>query len=117
MALTLPAYDRINRQQIDAAERAAIGTEDVVVFEGTVALSLRDRVDPTLTGYFVETDEAFRRDRVLREYRLRGSSPDEADAIYRSRQVDETPIVLASAAKADQRVRLPLASFQSSNPS
>jgi D,D-heptose 1,7-bisphosphate phosphatase len=105
--LHLPFYDRMSRTQI-TGERVVVGPEDVVILEGTIALCLREQLGASSIGYFVQTDEQLRHDRVLREYRLRSLSLAEAEAVYQSRQADEIPIVLASMGKADRCLAMPL---------
>jgi hypothetical protein len=56
--------------------------------------------------FFVDIDEEVRRSRVMREYLRRGMDWGAAASIYSSRQEDETPIVLASRARAKHCVRL-----------
>jgi hypothetical protein len=64
----------------------------------------------------VGVDEQLRHDRVLREYRLRGLGTAEAEAIYQSRQIDETPVILAMSDAADRLLNMPLAASSKRNP-
>lgn len=107
--LEVPAYDKRNRRQIERAEQTRVDSDDVVILEGTVSLPLAHHGgDRPIHTWFVEIEEAERRERVLREYLLRGESRDDAERIYQSRQHDETPVILASAREADRRIVLPL---------
>jgi len=106
--LHLPFYGRMSRTQIAGAERVAVGPGDVVVLEGTIALCLREQLGVSSIGYLVETDEQLRRERLLREYRLRGFSLAEAEAIYRSRQANEVPVMLASKGNVDRCLTMPV---------
>lgn len=99
VTLPLPGYHKLHRQRLAAVESVEIGPEHVLILEGTVALELR-RACPAARLFFVTIDEAERRQRVVREYRLRGYSVAEAEAILAARDVDESPIVEASAAVA-----------------
>jgi len=109
--LAVPVYDKLARLRIDAAERIAVKTEDIVIVEGTVALMLADSaVGRTSHRWFVEVDENERRERVLREYRLRGLNIKNAEAIYTVRQQDEVPVILASAGNSSHRIALQLSS-------
>ncbi len=104
-----PLYDKIRRRRRDDMEFLEIGHRDVVIVDGTIALSLLDAVPAEIShAWFVEADEEERRLRVLREYELRGFIADEAEAVYRTRQEDETPIILAGAGSATQRIALHL---------
>lgn len=106
--LELPTYDKLNRRR-DLGERTVVGSKDVVIVEGTVALTLLDGVQGALAhAWFVEIDEDERRQRVLKEYRLRGREERDAEAIYARRQQDETPVIMATAEIATQRFRLEL---------
>ncbi|TIT01731.1 MAG: HAD-IIIA family hydrolase [Mesorhizobium sp.] len=103
----LPFYEKLSRISHPRSERITISPETVLVVEGTVALSLSDVV---LGGrahtFFVDIDEEVRRSRVMREYLRRRMDWGTAASIYGSRQEDETPIVLASRARAKHCVRL-----------
>lgn len=103
----VPAYDKVFRKRIVGAERLSIGPDDVLIVEGTIALSLMDAaVSRTTHGWFVEIDETERRRRVLREYILRGLSAEEAEAVYHSRQRDECPVIIKSYEYASRCITL-----------
>ena len=105
VTLDLPIYDKLERCRIDAVKPITLKEDDVVIIEGTIALLLVDAaVECTSHAWFIEVDEDERRERVLREYRLRRFSAKEAEAVYTGRQQDETPIILASAANASRRI-------------
>lgn len=107
--LNLPIYDKITRQQVSAKESIVIGRNDVVIIEGTVALSLLDALPKTRAhDYFVEVDEEERHNRILKEYQLRGMSNEEAETIYRTRQEDETPFILETSKLTMERFNLEL---------
>ncbi|WP_051442715.1 HAD-IIIA family hydrolase [Mesorhizobium sp. WSM3626] len=103
----LPHYGQLSRLSHPRSEKITISPETVLVVDGAVALSLSDVV---LRGrahtFFVDIDEELRRCRVTREYSQRGVHRQGAASIYRSRQEDEAPIVLASRASANHCVQL-----------
>lgn len=108
VSLELPAYDKLSRRRVPG-EWIEVGLKDVVIVEGTVALTLLDEVEGVVSHpWFVEIDEDERRQRVLKEYRRRGMEEHEAETIYVSRQQDEAPVILATAAVATERFRLEL---------
>ena len=110
----MPFYDKMRRRRGDTTELLCIGPADVVIIDGTIALSLLDPVPASTShSWFVEVDEDERHLRVLREYRLRGFSGDEAETVYRTRQRDETPAILATSGLAGQRISLNLAATTS----
>jgi histidinol-phosphate phosphatase family protein len=107
--LKLPVYDKINEQHVPRAETIPVGCRDVVIVEGTIALSLLDAIPrPNVHAWFVEIDEVERCRRVLREYRLRGLKDEEAESVYQARQEDETPVILATSKLATKRFELEL---------
>jgi hypothetical protein len=73
--------------------RLPLNREDVIIFEGTVALALDTDGAVDVRRYHVAVDEDLRRQRVINEYRLRGLSQERAQEIYRARQADESPVV------------------------
>jgi histidinol-phosphate phosphatase family protein len=97
----------LSRLSHPRSEKITISPETVLVVDGAIALSLSDVV---LRGrahtFFVDIDEELRRCRVTREYSRRGVGREGTASIYRSRQEDEAPIVLASRASANHCVRL-----------
>jgi uridine kinase len=109
MKIALPVYDRLTRLRADESENVLVGREDVVIIEGTVALQVAAALPYQPHRYFVESNEALRHARLIREYQLRGYSGAEAESIYASRQQDETPVIGATAALAYRRIMLPLA--------
>jgi uridine kinase len=105
--LKLPVYDKINQQQISDAEKISIEKDDVVIVEGTIALTLLNLIQKDVSHpWFVEIDEKLRHQRVLTEYRLRGMSIEEAERIYQARQYDESSFILSSSKFATQRFEL-----------
>lgn len=104
--LQLPIYDKIARKRVTATESCFIDLSDIVILEGTVALALLDVIrKPAASAWFIEIDEEERHRRVLREYQLRGLSEVDAEAVYQSRQKDETPVVLATRGHATHCVK------------
>lgn len=110
VTVKMPFYDKMRRRRGDTTELLCIGPADVVIIDGTIALSLFGTVPASTShAWFVEVDEEERHLRVLREYRLRGFSGDEAETVYWTRQRDETPAILATSGLAAQRISLNLA--------
>ncbi|WP_140870502.1 HAD-IIIA family hydrolase [Mesorhizobium sp. B2-8-3] len=103
----LPYYEKLGRVSHPKSEKITISPETVLIVEGAVALSLSDVVLRSRAHtFFVDIDEELRRCRVTREYSRRGVDREAAASIYRSRQEDEAPIVLASRTSANHCVRL-----------
>jgi histidinol-phosphate phosphatase family protein len=109
VTLDLPFYDKVGRRRLEGVKHITVEKDDIVIVEGTIALLLMDTVDERAShSWFIEMDEDERRKRVLREYRQRKFSAEEAEAIYTMRQQDETPVVLDSAESALHRIALQL---------
>lgn len=106
--LSLPGYHKLKRERIDAVETVSISGSDVILIEGAVALALRTADAADTHRFHVEIDEDARRQRVLREYRLRGFTEAAALEVYSARRNDEYPLIEAMAAAA-HRVSFPIA--------
>lgn len=94
--LSMPIYSKTNMQKVRAIQKQ-VGLQDVLIFEGTIALHLaklvkRDHAS-NLNAHllYVTMDEMQRKARVLAEYTLRGKSIEEAEKIYAQRLADEIP--------------------------
>jgi histidinol-phosphate phosphatase family protein len=89
MMLGQPVYNKL-AQQADGLIQSFIKPSDVVIVDGTIALHLAQEMGAVIMHrWYVQLDESLRRSRVLAQYALRGKSPQEAQAIYDSRQQDE----------------------------
>jgi len=117
MTFSFPFYDKLGQHCIDEANHVTINKEDIIIIEGTIALLLIDsEIEQKLHTWFIEVDEVERRNRVLQEYRLRGSSTHEAKLIYNNRQRDETPVILESAKNAQYKIMLGLGKTYKKQP-
>lgn len=106
ISVELAGYDKLRRQRIATEQTMEIHATDVIIIEGTVALRLA--VENHLAHRLhVEIDERKRHQRVLAEYQRRGLDGDAAQAIYKERLKDETPVIEAVAKNAI-RVVVPL---------
>ena len=104
--LALPGYHKLKRERIDCVETSALSPDDVLVIEGTVSLALETATAVETHRFHVEIDEAARKQRILREYRLRGYAQTQALEVYLARRDDEFQAVQAMAAAA-RKVSLP----------
>jgi len=103
--LRLAHYDRLTRQRESASEAVPVAPDDVLLFEGVPALMIDTLVEAASHAYYVACPEALRRERFEAEYRWRGLSPTEIEALYRERELDEHPHVKRSAKIADTTVQ------------
>lgn len=98
--LTLPGYHKLQRVTIEAVESIPVSASDVIVIEGTIALSLKTARETETHRFHIDIDEDSRKQRFLAEYRLRGFDEVQAMAVYRSRRDDEFPAIEALAGAA-----------------
>ncbi|WP_316151122.1 HAD-IIIA family hydrolase [Cupriavidus sp. BIC8F] len=98
-SLSLPGYRKLKRQQVQAAEELQVHPGEIIIVEGVVALTLAEALDAK-HRFFVEIDEAQRRERVVREYILRGVNEVEALRLYEERYAEEVPVVAGPATTA-----------------
>jgi uridine kinase len=102
--LILGQYDRQTRKRDAEGMALTIEPEDIVVFEGVPALAIEGLLAASSSSFYVECPESLRRERFEREYRARGDSESEIDALYREREADEHPFVKVSAEAADIKI-------------
>jgi len=102
--VTLGQYDRSTRRRDAEGVTLTIATDDVIVFEGVPALSIERLLAASSSSFYVECPDDLRRERFGREYRLRGDSDSEIEALYQEREEDEHPFVKVSAAAADIKI-------------
>jgi histidinol-phosphate phosphatase family protein len=88
----LPGYRKSRRENISNIETINVLPLDIVIFEGVVALHFAELLKAR-HRYFVEIDESVRKERVIREYKIRGYSNENAEAIYLERFLEEVPWV------------------------
>jgi D,D-heptose 1,7-bisphosphate phosphatase len=82
--IRLPFYDKKNRIQIKLSQGYEfINPSDKVIFEGTIALSLKSSKEHT--RLHLELDEPTRYERFQSEYRSRGYKDDEISSLNNSR--------------------------------
>jgi len=91
--LALPGYHKLKRKQMKAVESVEVTKSDVILIEGVVALGLDTPDTIQSPRFFVEIDESSRKQRVIKEYQLRGLTHAEALEIYLARMQDEFPEV------------------------
>ena len=100
MTLQQPVYNKLE-QQAGGFIKTLLKPADVVIVDGTVALYLAQELTTAkIHRWYVQFDETLRRSRVLAQYILRGKSPQEAKAIYESRQQDEDLLLEATKKQA-----------------
>ena len=97
--LDLPGYQKLKNQRVDSVETIEYKVGDILIIEGTIALNLDILNLFSSINFYVNLDETIRKERVLKEYILRGYSYENAKEIYFQRQIDETPIIIASSSK------------------
>jgi histidinol-phosphate phosphatase family protein len=108
--LSIPRYSKLEFKA-KWSEELTFAPDEVIILEGTIALLLSlAHAQAHVHHWYVDIDEAQRKERLLSEYRLRGRSASEANATYERRQQDEAPYILASKKIASVIVDLQLSS-------
>ena len=110
-AVTVPIYSK-NNAELKHKIQKTIQPQDVLIFEGTIALHLAKSASSLLDAHshlwYVTMDEALRKARVLAEYALRGKSGLEAEQIYMQRLQDEMPYLESDKSAATHLIDLEL---------
>ena len=104
--IDLPMYDKLKRTSRHSGLSLEIHPEDIVIMEGTIALSLTTPQEARVARFHLVVSEAVRRSRFLREYKRRGLPEPEAQNLFAARREDEYPEIEALASGAI-RVELP----------
>ena len=108
--LEIPIYNKLRLSATDCSYEK-LAAKAVIIVEGTVALHLQGAfAEQNPHRWYVESREILRKERLLREYSLRGKSLIEAEEIYNSRQADEFSIVSESKKRANLIIDLELTS-------
>jgi histidinol-phosphate phosphatase family protein len=115
LTVTVPIYSKVNstnKAQKKCAIEKTINPQDVLIFEGTIALHLA-RLASSLSNtnshsWYVTMDERQRKSRVLAEYAVRGKSGAQAEQIYVQRLADEMPFLEADKSAATHIINLEL---------
>lgn len=95
-----PFYERRSRTR-RSGDPVRIAAEAVLIVEGVPALLPDLATDRQVHRVYLDAAERSRRDRLIADLVQRGATIAEAEAAYRERQEDETPVVQASRRRAD----------------
>jgi histidinol-phosphate phosphatase family protein len=93
--------DRYNTQAISPVIDEVTRPGCFLIVEGILALDLVSVRDRAIRRIFITVEEHSRRERFLAEYRGRGYSQSDAEALYAGRDVEERTVVSGSAVYAD----------------
>ena len=101
----VPLYDRQQRRP-DKIWSVAIEPSDIVILEGVVALLVKLPQAKRIVRIYVVRDEDIRYETMAMDYRARGFTDKEFNALYAERQEDEVPIISQTRGAADFVVEL-----------
>ncbi len=93
MQLKVPVYLKKTRSQMPSAIEIEIFPDDVIIFEGVIALILAQHSKVTTHQFAVQIDEDHRKARFIAEYRRRMLTEEAAESLYQSRLADEYEFV------------------------
>lgn len=106
LEVEMPCYDPARFSHRGAAQ-LRLPRDGILIADGTFAFDVApDSVRPGL-NLFIDGEEPPRAARFLAEYRRRGLTPEEAEALYIERRVDEFPAVEAQRIRADHVLSVP----------
>ena len=102
-----PIYDRLNRIHCDFKIEHSIGPKDILLIEGVPALLMDEFMvtSETISSVYVEVDPLIRSKRLSQDYEWRKNNDDYLK-VLESREIDESPIIIQSKARADFVIRL-----------
>jgi len=92
-SIKLPSYNKLLRKQFASVEKIDIEPNDIIIIEGTIALSFQSNNQNNKHRYYIELDENLRKQRVINEYLIRGFSEQKAQDTYSSRIIDESAVI------------------------
>jgi histidinol-phosphate phosphatase family protein len=104
--IDVPIYDRLTRRRAPQGTMLHLTPDSVLIIDGVPALLIEPTTQRRIVRVFVDGDAAVRERRVLDDLVARGMSPEQAQSTTAERAQDETPVVSASAARADIVVSL-----------
>ena len=99
-------YGAASRGSTRHTESLTLGEGEVLIVDGVVALDVPAIVELSDLRVYVESPEPMRKVRFAAFYQYKGLASEAIDALYLDRQVDETPIVLASRAHAHRVINI-----------
>jgi histidinol-phosphate phosphatase family protein len=102
--LQVPLYDR-DARRATASLPISVGPDDLVIVEGVPALMSHALRASAAVRVFVDCDDRWRYARLQADYLQRNPPAVDLDHILRSRELDEIPVVRASAAHATHHIR------------
>jgi len=91
--ISVPFYLKKTRSQMPLAIEVEIHPDDVIIFEGVIALSLAQHSKVTAHQYAVSIDEGQRKARFIEEYQRRMLTKEMAETLYQERIADEYEFV------------------------
>jgi histidinol-phosphate phosphatase family protein len=95
-------YARVARIDCNQTIEHSIGPEDILIVEGVPALLMNElTTQPKTLKVFVDIAPEIRTERLSKDYEWRGQHSDQHANILASRELDETPLVIASRSVAD----------------
>lgn len=109
LRLMLPFYQKKTRRQISSALEIEISPDDVIIFEGVIALNLAQYSKVETYQFSISIDEDQRKARFMDEYRRRMLTEEEAQNLYQARISDEYEFVQRSMDGVQQLPSLTLA--------
>jgi histidinol-phosphate phosphatase family protein len=90
----LPGYHKLRKEKKEFVETMEYSKNDVMIIEGNIALQIEYIASLSRQKFLITLNEESRKERVIKEYLIRGLTSELANNIYVNRQTDESPFIL-----------------------
>lgn len=101
--VNIPEYNRKTRA-LDSSTVHSIGPNDLLIVEGVTALLDNEILEHAVVKIYVDVSDKIRISRLEEDYAWRGEKPADLELRLASREMDEVPVIQASASVATHRV-------------
>ncbi|WP_338635682.1 HAD-IIIA family hydrolase [Spirobacillus cienkowskii] len=107
IVIEAPIYNRSHSSIVkDMTQKIEVKKNDIVIFEGIIALMLKDDFKNSEFKIYIDTPEESRKERIKKEYLLRGRTEKQFLDIYSQRIIDEYVIIEKYKNVADKIITL-----------
>lgn len=94
--LNVPEFDRATGSPL-GGRQLSVGANDLIVLEGVTALCVDEKlIECASLRIYLDANDSVRFERLHAEYKWRGKSKQEIEAIINSRELDEVPLIRES---------------------
>jgi D,D-heptose 1,7-bisphosphate phosphatase len=98
--IIIPYYSKKERKRLEHTLSLLINTHDIIIWEGVIAIELAKRLNHLNSSIYIEVDEKVRKERMFRDYKVKGFNNEYIENLYKERELDEHGIVKNSGCQA-----------------